>query len=227
MFLLSFPLYLPFDWTLRCWVCVCCFVLFYFGYYVVLCVKKIKKKLLITKKKEYYLSLSPRLRVPVSSLVCAPWQKTSPNRKRRPFTPFCFSFSKVFCFVLVFCLSRGKEVAARHPALARGWCVGVRWDRRECRESSGRELCSVVWFPGCHSPRRAAVHGRSRHRIVTDSMPAGPPLTQCPPDRRWLMPTRLVLTHAPWPPLTLAPWRVHMSQPGVPCVCFVVPTGTF
>ncbi len=41
-----------FDWTLRCWVCVCCFVLLYFGCYVVLCVKKIKnKKMLITKKK--------------------------------------------------------------------------------------------------------------------------------------------------------------------------------
>ncbi len=33
-----------FDWTLRCWVCVCCFVLFYFGCCVVLCVKKKKKK---------------------------------------------------------------------------------------------------------------------------------------------------------------------------------------
>ncbi len=52
MFLLSFPLSLPFDWTLRCWVCVCCFVLLYFGCYVVLCVKK---KLLITKKKKIYL----------------------------------------------------------------------------------------------------------------------------------------------------------------------------
>ncbi len=40
------------DWTLRCWVCVCCFVLLYSGCYVVLCVKKNKnKKLLITKKK--------------------------------------------------------------------------------------------------------------------------------------------------------------------------------
>ncbi len=52
VFLLSFPLSLPFDWTLRCWVCVCCFVLFYFGYYVVLFVKKNEnKKLLITKRK--------------------------------------------------------------------------------------------------------------------------------------------------------------------------------
>ncbi len=51
VFLLSFPLPLPFDWTLRCWVCVCCFILLYSGYYVMLCVKKINKKLLITKKK--------------------------------------------------------------------------------------------------------------------------------------------------------------------------------
>ncbi len=50
MFLLSFPLSLPFDWTLRCWVCVCCFVLFYFGYCVV-CEKK-KKKIVDNKKKE-------------------------------------------------------------------------------------------------------------------------------------------------------------------------------
>ncbi len=52
MFLLSFPLSLPFDWTLRCWVCVCCFVLFYFGYYVVCCVWKKKKLLMIKKKKK-------------------------------------------------------------------------------------------------------------------------------------------------------------------------------
>ncbi len=30
---------------------------------------------LFVKIKDYYLSLSPRLRVPVSSLLCAPWQK--------------------------------------------------------------------------------------------------------------------------------------------------------
>ncbi len=52
VFLLSFSLSLPFDWTLRCWVCVCCFVLLYSGCYVVLCVKKLNKKTLITKKKK-------------------------------------------------------------------------------------------------------------------------------------------------------------------------------
>ncbi len=56
----------------------------------------------------------------------------------------------------MFCLSRGKEVAARHPALARGRCVGVRRDRRECRESSGRELCSVRRLGLSQARRRVA-----------------------------------------------------------------------
>ncbi len=51
VFWLSFPLSLPFDWTLKCWVYVCCFVLLCSGCYVVLCVKKRKKKN-VKKKKE-------------------------------------------------------------------------------------------------------------------------------------------------------------------------------
>ncbi len=43
VFLLSFPLSLPFDWTLRCWVCVCCFVLFYLDI-MLCCLWKKKKK---------------------------------------------------------------------------------------------------------------------------------------------------------------------------------------
>ncbi len=146
--------------------------------------------------KDYYLSLSPRL--PPSCV----------HRDRRPdltvsgaHSPrFVFRFfSKVFVLVPV-CLSRGMEVAAhysRHSPLQVG--VGVRRDRRE---STGREpSCPpftgdirrrrwlsqahwlVVCFPGCRSPR-CAVRGRSRHRPAADSMPTGPPLTQCPPDRR-------------------------------------------
>ncbi len=74
----------------------------------------------------------------------------------------------------------------------------------------------------CRSPRRA-VRGRSRHWPASDSMPAGPPLaqcpparlwlnarrialTQCPPDRRWLKPAGSPLTQARRPPLSLAPW---------------------
>ncbi len=35
-------------------------------------------------------------------LVCAPWQKTRPNSKRRPFTSFCFLIFQSFLFVPVF-----------------------------------------------------------------------------------------------------------------------------
>ncbi len=44
VFFLSLHLSLPFDWTLRYWVCVCCFVLLYFGCYYVW-----KKKMLMIK----------------------------------------------------------------------------------------------------------------------------------------------------------------------------------
>ncbi len=90
--------------------------------------------------KNYYLSLSPRLRVPVSSLVCAPWQKTRPNRKQRPFTSFCFRFWK-FLFVPEFCLfvpRQGSRRSSSCPSLRHDG-VGVRRDSRECRESTGRE----------------------------------------------------------------------------------------
>ncbi len=52
VFFLSFPLSLPFDWTLRYWVC--CFVLLYFECFVMLCYVMlcIKKKMLITNKKK-------------------------------------------------------------------------------------------------------------------------------------------------------------------------------
>ncbi len=101
---------------------------------------------------------------------------------------FVFRFEKfLFCSSVCVCLSRGMEVAARHSRhspLQVG--VGVRWDRRECRESSG------LWL--------------NARRPASDSMPADPPLTQCPPDCRWLKPTGSALIHARWPPLSLAPW---------------------
>ncbi len=82
-------------------------------------------------------------------------------------------------------------------------------------------------------------------RPASDSMPAGPPLTRCPPARLWLnarriaadsMPAGSPLTHARRIGAVSCPLaaaipssldRVHMSLPGVPCVCLVVPTGTF
>ncbi len=49
--------------------------------------------------KDYYFEVSPRLHVPRFSLLCAPWQKTRPNSKHRPFTSFCFVcfFKWLFC----------------------------------------------------------------------------------------------------------------------------------
>ncbi len=141
--------------------------------------------------------------------------------------------------------------------------VGVRRDRRECRESAGREpssppiagdirrrprlptplLTPSPPFAGVHaaisgSPSppfagdqaavcgspRPAVHGRSRRRprgkptrrprlpqiITSDSMPAGPPLTQA---RR--------IAADSCPPAAAIPSPVdpgHMSRPGVPCL---------
>ncbi len=83
-------------------------------------------------------------------------------------------------------------------------------------------------------------------RPASDSMPAGPPLTQCPPDRRWLKPAgspltqarRIAadssppdrrwlkpagspLTHARWPPLSLAPW-IESTCHGQECRVFVL-----
>ncbi len=124
--------------------------------------------------KDYYLSLRPRLRVPVSSSCVHRDRRPDLNRKRRPFTPFCFPFLKVFCFVSVcLCLSRGKEVAARNPAIAH---------------------CKTAWeFGGiAASPLAASPHARRSREISA----AGPPLTHArriaadssPPDWRWLMP---------------------------------------
>ncbi len=53
---------------------------------------------------------------------------------------------------------------------------------------------------------RPAVRGRSRRRPASDSMPAGPPLTQA---------CRIAADS--WPPLTLVPWIRSTSRPGVPC----------
>ncbi len=70
--------------------------------------------------KDYYLSLRPRLRVPVPPSCVHRDRRPDLNRKRRPFTSFCFRFQKSFVLFqsVCLCLSRGKEVAARNPAIA-------------------------------------------------------------------------------------------------------------
>ncbi len=190
-----------------------------------------------------------------SSLVCAPWQKTRPNRKRRPFTPYCFPFFKSVLFCSC-CLSRGKEVATRPPAIAhcrmRGssagspWVPRVLWSRALFGPPAGAipsppAGCLVPGLPLPQARRSREITPPDRRwlnarRPASDSMPAGPPLTQCPPDRRWLKPAGSPLTQArrigadscPLAAANPSPMdQVHMSRPGVPCVCFVVPTGTF
>ncbi len=120
---------------------------------------------------------------------------------------FVFRFEKfLFCSSVYVCLSRGMEVAARHSRhspLQVG--VGVRRDRRECRESTGREpSCPPIagdirrrrWLsqarrhpclvPGLPLPqaRRRSREITPPHRLwlnarrpASDSMPAGPPLS--------------------------------------------------
>ncbi len=204
--------------------------------------------------KDYYLSLCPRLRVPVPP-SCV-------HRDRRPDLTVSGAHSPRFVFVfesfvlfqsVCLCLSRGKEVAARNSALVR---VKMAWEFGGIAASAASPLAASPH--ACRSWEiSAAGCGYSKPQFLPSSRVAAPPgapfagdhatgspLTpcpparlwlnarriaadSCPPDCRWLKPTGSALTHARWPPLTLAPWRVHMSRPGVPCVCFVVPTGTF
>ncbi len=149
--------------------------------------------------KDYYLSLHPRLLVPVSSLLCAPWQKTRPNCKRRPFTSFLFSvFEKCFFICSWVFVSRGKQ---------------VRWPRALMPADRGRYSPLAVAIPsppagslvpGLPLPQaRLWLNARlwlDARRPASDSMPAGSPLT-----------------HARRPLLILAPWIQSTSRPGVPC----------
>ncbi len=102
--------------------------------------------------KYYYLSLRPRLRVPVPPSCVHRDRRPDLTVSGAPSPRFVFLFSKVFCFDLFVSVPRQ---GSRHPSFRpspRQDGVGVRRDRRYSKPS--------------------------------DSMPAGPPLTQCPPDRR-------------------------------------------
>ncbi len=152
------------------------------------------------------LSLYPRLRAPVPPSCVHRDRRPDRNRKRRPFTPFCFPFWKVLlCSSVCVSLSRGMEVAtrhSRHSPLQVG--VGVWRDRRECRESTGREPscppiagdirrrrwlsrarrhpCLVPGLPLPQARRSREITPPDRlwlnaRRPASDSMPAGPPLS--------------------------------------------------
>ncbi len=177
--------------------------------------------------KYYYLSLRPRLRVLVPPSCVHRDRRPDHNRKRRPFTSFCFvRFLKSFILFLSFvCLSRGKEVAARNPAIAH---CKTAWEFGGIAASAASLLAAMPSCPPIAGDIRAGglpsswVAAPPGVPFVGDHA-TGPPLTQCPParlwlnarriavdssppDRRWLKPAGLALTHARRPPLSLAPW---------------------
>ncbi len=153
--------------------------------------------------KDYYFEVRPRLRVPRLSLLCAPWQKTRPNSKRRPFTSFCFvRFFK--CVILVPCFGpRGKRVRsprALMPAVRGSWRRRSRLSHPAVRGSSRRRS----WI---NQPTVRRRWRRRRPRLTLAHRPAGLPLTQCPPACLWLnarrpasdsMPAGLPLIQARW-----------------------------
>ncbi len=111
----------------------------------------------------------------------------------------------MFCFVLV-CLSRGKEVAARHPALARVKSV---WEFGGIAASAASPLAASpharrsreISTAGGGSPKPAG--GLTSSRVAAPpgtpfagDHATGPPLTQCPPDRRCLKPAGSPLSQA-------------------------------
>ncbi len=70
--------------------------------------------------KYYHLSLYPRLRVPVPPSCVHRDRRPDQNRKRRPFTPFCFPFWKVFILFQCLCMSVPRHGSRRSsfPAIA-------------------------------------------------------------------------------------------------------------
>ncbi len=170
--------------------------------------------------KDYYFEVYSRLRVPRFSLLCAPWQKTRPNSKRRPFTLFCFvRFFKFFLCSCVLSLA-GRESSC--PPFA-GVYAAVRGSpsppfagvHATVRGSSRRHSQEFTPPFAAQPSRRSreftppfAAQPARRSQEMTPPSTANPsppaclwlPLTQCPPARRWLKPAGLPLTHARWPP---------------------------
>ncbi len=113
--------------------------------------------------KDYYLSLRPRLRVLVPPCCVHRDRRPDLTVSGAPSPRFVFVFESFYLFLSFVCLSRGKEVAARHPALA---CVMTAWEFGGIAASAASPLAAPPGAPfaGDHA--------------------TGPPLTQCPPDRR-------------------------------------------
>ncbi len=123
-----------------------------------------------------------------SSLVCAPWQKTRPNRKRRPFTPHCFPFFKsvLFCSCLFVPWQGSRHSSSRHSPLQDAWEFGG-----IAASAASPLVASSVRSAGWGYPKPAGWLSGSRVAAPPGAPFAGDhatgsPLTQCPPARLWL-----------------------------------------
>ncbi len=122
--------------------------------------------------KYYYLSLSPRLRVPVPPSCVHRDRRPDQTVSGAPSPRFVFLFSKVFCFELFVSVPRqGSRHSSFRPS-PRQDGVGVRRDRRE---SAGREpSCCGYSKPagGLPSSRVAAPDSSSCPEEASASKPA-------------------------------------------------------
>ncbi len=208
--------------------------------------------------KYYYLSLYPRLRVPVPPSCVHRDRRPDLTVSGAPSPRFVlFVFWKVFiCSCLSVPWQGSRHSSSRLSPLQEG--VGVRRDCHECRESNGRDallpadrgryLPPAVALPSPPAGSQVAAPPGvpfAGDHATGSPLTQCPPLAQCPPARLWLnacriaadsMPAGLPLTQAhrigadSCPLAAAIPGPVdivHMSRPGVPCVCLVVPTGTF
>ncbi len=115
--------------------------------------------------KDYYLSLCPRLRVPVPPSCVHRDRRPDHNRKRRPFTSFCFHFQKSFVLFqsVCLCLSRGKEVAARNPAIAH---CKTAWEFGGIAASAASPLAAMPSCPPIAGDIRRRWLSQARRRVA-------------------------------------------------------------
>ncbi len=99
--------------------------------------------------KDYYLSLRPRLCVLVPPCCVHRDRRPDLNCKRSPFTPFCFPFLKVFCFVSV--PRQGIRHSSFRPS-PRQVCVGVQNQNQNQNQNQlySPSVCkhtrNLLWF---------------------------------------------------------------------------------
>ncbi len=154
--------------------------------------------------KYYYLSLHPRLRVPVPPSCVHRDRRPDLTVSGAPSPRFVlFVFWKVFLFVPVSVCPTARKSPLVIPLVAR---VKMAWEfggiaasplaasphARRSREISAAGGGSPKPAGGLPCSRVAAPPGAP----FAGDQATGPPLTQCPPDRRWLKPAGSPLTHA-------------------------------